>query len=260
MSVLCYSVAAQLHPNEQSTTGATEGYIAALLKNDHPAAKAQVYSELVANRLAMFLGLPVALGVPAKPESQATGVTFASLRAHERERDFYDFTLSDERALEPPENMPDGVYADVGHVDELMRLSQLYPKELSFLAVFDLWIGNEDRPLNFKAELSKGDRGVMFAVDHGSSLLACRSDIDNSLELLFDDKFPDFHPFQRLITPLYVGQMIERIISMPDWAIEAATVYNDIIGSVTVADQYALYDVLIDRKSYLHNLSQQVLL
>lgn len=259
MSVLCYTVAAKLHPNDKSSTGAQEGHLAAVLKLDHPNAKAQVYSELVANRLAMFLGLPVAIGVPAKEISGNVDLSFASLRAHETDRDFYDFTADDNRAIEPPDSAPNGMFSDVGHVEELLALSKLYPKELSFLAVFDLWIGNEDRPLNFKAELSQGDRGILFAVDHGSSLLACRSNIDASLELLNEESFPDFHPFQKLVNPVFAGQMIERIISMPDWAIEAASVYNDVIGKATLADQYALYDVLIHRKRYLAKLVENLL-
>jgi hypothetical protein len=37
-----------------------------VLKCDHEVAQSQVYSELVANRLAMFLGIPVLVGVPAR--------------------------------------------------------------------------------------------------------------------------------------------------------------------------------------------------
>jgi hypothetical protein len=259
LPVLCYQIATRLYPNERSTTGAEDGHLFVLLKQDHPQAKAQVYSELVANRLAMFLGLPVAMGVPAKENTGSDELAFASLRAHEADQDFYDFTADDHRAIEPPDNAPDGMFSDVGHIEELLALSQLYPKELSFLAVFDLWIGNEDRPLNFKAELSKGERGILFAVDHGSSLLACRANIDASLELLQKENFPRFHPFQKLVNPMFAGQMIERITSMPDWAIEAATVYNDIVGKVTIADQYALYEVLIQRKRHLAKLVEYLL-
>lgn len=251
MTVLCYQIAAQLQPNKKSTTGAQDGHLSVVIKSDHPNCKAQVYSELVANRLAMFLGIPVALGVPAKSHHDHAVVHFASLKAHEDDRDFYDFTNDDDRAEEPPEDAPEGLHIEQGHIHELLSLSKLYPKELSYIAVFDLWIGNEDRPLNFKAELSKGDRGILFAVDHGSALLACRANLDASLTLLYKDTFPSFHPFQKLVNPVFAGQMIERILSMPDWAIEAATVYEDVIGNVTLADQYALYSVLVDRKRYL---------
>lgn len=255
MSILCYTVAATLDPNQLSTTGAQDGHLSAILKLDHPDAQAQVYSELVANRLAMFLGLPIAIGVPAKETGDTEIMRFASLLAHESDKDFYDFTKSDDRAIDAPDDAPDGIFDEVGHVEELLQLSKIYPKELSFLAVFDLWIGNADRPLNFKAELSKEDRGIIFAVDHGSSLLACCSNKERSMEYLSNEEFPSFHPFQKLVNPVFVGQMIERISTMPDWAIEAATIYNDNIGNVIISDQYALYEILIDRKKMLSKLA-----
>ncbi|SMG62583.1 conserved hypothetical protein [methanotrophic bacterial endosymbiont of Bathymodiolus sp.] len=44
---------------------------------------------------------------------------------------------------------------------------------------------------------------------------------------------------------------LKGIKSMPDWAIEAAAVYDDVIGNVTLMDQYALLDVLQRRKKHL---------
>lgn len=251
MAILCYKIVGQHEPNDRSTTGAIEGHLSAVIKSDHPDAKAQVYSELVANRLAMFLGIPVALGVPAKDIRIRDELRFASLRAWEEQHDLYDFTSSDDRGLDPPENLPVGMITDLGHANEFVQLSELYPREISQIAVFDLWIGNADRHLNFKAELSKSDRGIIFALDQGSSLLSCKANIDTSLDQLCVASFPSFHPFQKLVNPIYVGQMVERISNMPEWAIEAATVYDDIIGNVTMADQYALYEVLIHRKRFL---------
>lgn len=257
MTILFYQIAAQLEPNVRSTTGAQEGHLAVVLKSDQEN-KAQVYSELAANRLAMFLGIPVAMGVPAKSTEDNSVVRFASLRAHENDRDFYDFTDDDHRAEEPPDDAPEGIHIEQGHINELLSLSKIYPKELSYIAVFDFWIGNADRPFNFKAELSKNERGILFAVDHGSSLLACSRDIEKSLDLLSDSNYPKFHPFQKLVNPIYVGQMVERICSMPDWAIESATVFNDIIGNVTLVDQYATYSALIERKKWLINIIKPV--
>ena len=65
MPILCYEITGSASPNQRSTTGALDGQLAAVLKVDHEVAKAQVYAELVANRLAMFLGIPVVVGVPA---------------------------------------------------------------------------------------------------------------------------------------------------------------------------------------------------
>ena len=40
MSILCYTVAATLDPNQLSTTGAQDGHLSAILKLDHPDAQA----------------------------------------------------------------------------------------------------------------------------------------------------------------------------------------------------------------------------
>ncbi|HBN8858282.1 TPA: hypothetical protein ACLE00_006260 [Pseudomonas aeruginosa] len=126
--------------------------------------------------------------------------------------------------------------------------------------MFDLWIGNEDRALNFKAELSNQDRGVIFALDQGSSLLACRRGIDESLVCLERDDQPTFHPFQKLVNARYCGAMVERIMSMPDWAILSATTYDDTVGNVMLHEQFATYEVLLRRKKLLGDLVDRVLL
>ena len=52
-----------------------------MLKCDHEAAQSQVYAELVANRLALFLGIPVLVGVPARASASDARLRFAALRA-----------------------------------------------------------------------------------------------------------------------------------------------------------------------------------
>jgi hypothetical protein len=54
--------------------------------------------------------------------------------------------------------------------------------------------------------------------------------------------------------------MVERVQSMPDWAIEAATVYQDTVGNVILPDQYQCYDALRERKAILGGLVDRVLL
>lgn len=240
MPILSYKIASISGPNELSTTGALEGHLSAIVKSDHEEAIAQVYSEIAANRLAIFLGLPVATGVPAHLEDGDHSIRYASLRASERNHEFYDFTAEDTRK-------------NTYHNPEMKKLSNDFPNEISQIAVFDYWIGNEDRELNFKAELSKEDRGVIFALDHGNSLLSCASTITKSLEKLQDETFPSFHLFDDYIEMHYAKIMMDRINQIPEWAIENAVVMNDVVGCVSLADQYALYDVLIQRKLYLEN-------
>ena len=233
-------------------------YRAIVIKADSKHIEGQVYSELVANRLAMFLGVPVALGVLAKHSESSDTLYFVSLMAFEEDKNIYDFTDMDHRSLQPPRNVPKGILEGMEHLQEIIQLTRLYPKEIAFLTVFDFWVGNEDRLYNFKAELSYDKRGIMFALDNGSSLLACKSTIDDSLKQLGEYNYPRFHPFQKLINPLYTDQMIERIISMPDWAIQSAIVFDETIGNVTPADQYTLYEVLKERKKFLQKQIQTI--
>jgi hypothetical protein len=256
--MLCYKIdKLSGQKNELATTDAQEGSLSALVKNDCEASKAQIYSELVANRLAMFLGIPVAIGVLAKHCGKQNKSLFASLITHEDDLDLYDFTQDDERDVDEfKDSLPEGILANYHH-QELVKISENYPKEFAFLAVFDLWIGNQDRELNFKAELSKGERGIFFALDQGSSLLSCETSIDGSLELLLKETYPSFHIFKSLVNPVYAGQMIGRIQNMPDWAIESAVIHNDTIGNVLLPDQYALSDALSYRKGILERLFEQ---
>ena len=264
MPILCYEITGAATPNARSTTGAEDGQLSAVLKCDHEAAQSQVYAELVANRLALFLGIPVLVGVPARVSASDARLRFAALRAAEVGLDVYDFTDDDRHDPDndpddaPP--LPDGMYRHAGHARAMTLLAQKYPKETADLAVFDLWIGNEDRALNFKADLGAQDRGVMFALDQGSSLLACRPTVDQSLEWLARDDFPSFHPFQKLVNARYCGAMVERIMSMPDWAILSATTYDDTVGNVTIDEQVAAYLALTERKRFLGALVDRVLL
>lgn len=264
MPILCYKITGTATPNSRSTTGAEDGQLSAVLKCDHEAAQSQVYAELVANRLAMFLGIPVLVGVPARSSLADARLRFASLRAAELGLDVYDFTADDEHDPDDdPEDalpLPDGMFRHAGHARPMTMLAQKYPKETADLAVFDLWIANEDRALNFKADLNSKDRGVMFALDQGSSLLACRSTVEQSLEWLRREDFPCFHPFQKLVNARYCGAMVERIMSMPDWAILSAATYDDTVGNVTIDEQFATYLALVERKRFLGALVDRVLL
>ncbi len=95
MPILTYELGTRTTPNDRSTTGARDGYVAAIIKQDSDLRPAQVYSELAANRLAQFLGLPVAVGVAVQSRRAADSLRFASLKAAESGSDYYDFTDHD---------------------------------------------------------------------------------------------------------------------------------------------------------------------
>ena len=75
MAILCYEMTGSSQLNARSTTGAEDVHIGAVLEDDHQRTSAQQYSELAANRLAMCLGFPVVVGVPARrgPEDWCAG-------------------------------------------------------------------------------------------------------------------------------------------------------------------------------------------
>lgn len=261
MTILCYEITGSSSPNPRSTTGAEDGHVSAVLKGDHQEANAQLYSEIAANRLAMFLGIPVLLGVPARSSMNVNGLRFAALRAAESGLDIYDFTDQDRDEYDGEfVDLPEGVYRNAGHVTAMAALCERYPFEAAAVAVFDLWIGNEDRALNFKGELRGEKRGVFFALDQGSSLLASAPNINESLQNLSDSSYPSFHPFQKLVNGRMCGIMVERICSMPDWAIEAATIYLDTVGNVILPDQSQCYEYLRERKTFLGDIVDRVLL
>ena len=115
----------------------------------------------------MFLGIPVVVGVPARAATDER-LRFAALRAAEASLNVYDFTDDDHADPDADEYaevvLPEGMHTQSGHAYAIKSLCEKYPLETAQIAVFDLWIGNEDRALNFKAELSNQDRGVIFAL------------------------------------------------------------------------------------------------
>lgn len=132
MAILCYEITGSSQPNARSTTGAEDGHIGAVLKGDHQEASAQLYSELAANRLAMFLGIPVVVGVPARRGSEDVAMRFAALRAAEAGMDIYDFTEEDRGEDEDDDDdaeVPPGVCRNTGHVRAMSALCQKYPFE-----------------------------------------------------------------------------------------------------------------------------------
>jgi len=261
MPILCYQISGPLEANERSTTGAANGHVAAVIKRDHEEAAAQVYSELAANRLASFLGIPVVAGVAARDPSNPDLLRFAALRAADSHLDIYDFSADpmDEASCAdiPPQQ---GMLRTIAHPTATQQLCAKYPVEAAHIAVFDLWICNLDRDYNFKAELNSPNRGIIFAMDQGSSLLACRSTVAKSLEALQSTDTPSSHPFQSLVDGRLCGQMVERILSLPDWALEAATTYDDTIGNVILPDQYTTYEALSERRKHLGQLVDRILL
>lgn len=249
MALLSYRLDQAVSPNARSTTDALDGLLKVIVKNDGQEAPAQVYSELVANRLSLFLGIPVALGVAARFKGDAQVGRFASLCAHDD--DFVDFTADPSDGDSP---------GDAWSEKHFKVLCDKYPIETSFLAVFDVWIGNCDRAYNLKARMDKDSPGLLFAIDHGSSLLSCSASIPKSMTRLESGDFPKSHIFTGLVDPVQCGVMVERIQNLPEWAMQNAIVCDEAVGSVLPTDQYVLLELLIDRKRKLTKLVERVLI
>tara|TARA_Y100001951_G_scaffold43934_1_gene34847 strand:- start:13486 stop:14283 length:798 start_codon:yes stop_codon:yes gene_type:complete len=246
---------------QRTTTQARLGQLQVAVKRDGDENPTQVYSELVANRLAQFLGLPVAMGVAARDGVDPSISRFASLWVADHDARVFDFTEAEPDPDAPP--APDGAFNESGFYWEFKRLCERHPIEAAQLAVFDLWIGNEDRDLNIKGQLDEGkdnEPNILFALDQGNSLLSCGLNVKDSLAKLGSPDFPTLHPMKDLLGGFECGQMVERINAMPDWALISAIVCGVQVGSVTPDVQYQLYDILDERRKLLSELVQRILL
>ena len=70
MSFLTYRLSRRLRTVEEGSTQAHYGEVEAIIKQDHKEARVQIYSELVANRLAALVGVDVVKG-GEKPDQRA---------------------------------------------------------------------------------------------------------------------------------------------------------------------------------------------
>lgn len=259
MAILSYLLVGEEADLEQrSTTRARRGQIQVAIKRDGDQNPTQVYSELVANRLAQFLGLPVALGVAARDTGDPALSRFASLWVADHDTSIFDFTEAAPDPDSPP--APDGAYNETGFYWEFKRLCDRYPLEAAQLAVFDLWIGNEDRDLNIKGQLDESGPNIVFALDQGNALLSCGVNLKDSLDKLASSDFPNIHPMMGMLGPFECGEMVERICALPDWSMLSAIVCGVQVGSVLPDNQYELYEVLDQRRKILREMVQRVLL
>lgn len=243
---------------QRTTTEARLGQIQVAIKRDGDQNPTQVYSELVANRLAQFLGLPVALGVAARDSIDPSLSRFASLWVADHDTQMFDFTEAEPDPEAP--SAPVGAYNETGFYWQFKKLCERYPIEAAQLAVFDLWIGNEDRDLNIKGQLDENRPNIVFALDQGNALLSCGLNLKDSLDKLGSPDFPEIHPMMGMLGPFECGEMVERICALPDWSMLSAIVCGVQVGSVLPDNQYELYEVLDERRKLLRDLVQRVLL
>ena len=160
MSFLTYRLNRHLRTVDEGATQAHYGEVEAIIKQDHAEARVQVYSELVANRFAALVGVDVATG---------------ALVAHDTELKFASLRLA---------NIAAGATC-IETEEQFESASSRYASQCARIAVFDLWIGNEDRVGNLMARIGPDAEYLIVTFDHGRTLLGC---IDGVVEAV---KYPN---------------------------------------------------------------------
>jgi hypothetical protein len=187
-----------------------------------------VYDELVAMRLGVTLGAPVAAGALVAAER---GDGFASLMVGA-----VNFKL------------PDLLNS------QWKEAAEAFPNHAASLLAFDIFIGNIDRANNLKADMRRKNMNFFAGFDHSHCLLDCVLDVDKSLSLLgSDDLILTEHPFfqQSPIKIARVKEYVTRIQELPDSVIRSACMLGNIFRRVTVDEQEALADALCIRRDRL---------
>ena len=235
MSFLTYRLSRRLGTMDEGATEAQLGEVQAIIKQDHAAARVQVYSELVAHRLAALVGVDVATGALVAHD---TGLKYASLRLA---------------------NIAAGATV-IETEEQFERASRRYASQCARIAVFDLWIGNEDRVCNLMASIGLPDTEYLIvAFDHGRTLLGCVDGVCQALDYLKKPELPKSHPMSGLLNRAHCELMVERIQNINDDLIYELCDLGDTCGSVMPAEQAALCVALVERQAFLPDIVERVL-
>ena len=193
-----------------------------------------MYSELVANRLAALVGVDAATGALVAHD---TGLKFASLRLA---------------------NIAAGAIR-IETEEEFERASSRYASQCARIAVFDLWIGNEDRVGNLLASIGPNAEYLVVAIDHGRTLLGCIDGVDEAMKYLQSSDLPKSHPMAGMLDRAHCKEMVERIRNVRvEWIYEVCDL-GDTCGSVMPVDQVELGEALVERREFLREVVERVL-
>lgn len=213
-------------------TGTTVPYYCSLrgiLKFDHPQdAPNCVYNELVAMRLGVCLGAPIAMGTLVAAER---GEGFVSLMVGAT-----NFTLPD--------------------LDKALwgSAAKKFPVHAASLLAFDIFIGNIDRRDNLKVDMKRPGMQFFAAFDHSHCLLDADLDYEMSLKLLgSNDLMLNEHPFFKApgMTFEQVFHCAQRISKLPEEMIVNSCVFGEKFRSVTLDQQEMLAEALLHRRKVL---------
>ena len=234
MSFLTYRLNRRLRAVGEGATQAHYGEVEAIIKQDHAEARVQVYTELVANRLAALVGVDVATGALVAHD---TGLKFASLHLA---------------------NIAAGATV-IETEEQFEHAANRYASQCARIAVFDLWIGNEDRVGNLMASIGPDAEYLIVAFDHGRTLLGCIDGVGEALNYLKNPDLPSAHPMSGLLNRSHCELMVERIRNIKDDLIYELCDLGDTCGSVMPAEQAELCVALADRRAFLPELVERVL-
>ena len=234
MSFLTYRLSRHVRPVDEGATDAHYGEVEAIIKQDHPQARVQVYSELVAHRLAALLGVDVATGALVAHDR---GIRFASLRLA---------------------NIAAGA-TSIETEEEFERAATRYASQCARIAVFDLWIGNEDRIGNLMASIGADSEYLIVAFDHGRTLLGCTDDVREAAEYLKSPSRPNSHPMSGMLDRRHCKLMVERIQNINEDLIYELCDLGDTCGSVMPVEQTELGVALAERRAFVPELVERVL-
>ena len=234
MSFLTYRLSRRRRTIGEGATEAHYGEVEAIIKQDHREARVQVYSELVASRLAALVGVDVATGALVAHD---TGLKFASLRLSN--------IAAGATCIETEEQFADA--------------SRRYASQCARIAVFDLWIGNDDRAGNLMASIGPDAEYLIVAFDHGRTLLGCIDGVLEAVDYLRKPDLPQSHPMAGTLDRSHCERMVQRIQNVEEDVIYEVCDLGDTCGSVMPVDQVQLGEALVERRTFLPEVVERVL-
>ncbi len=211
-----------------SMTEPVRGTLDVILKQDSDHSPTCVYNEIVALRLAQRLGVPLAMGVPSVGDG---GTYFASLTVG-------------------------GLSINLPNISatRMASVAKRYPADAAALFVFDVWVLNNDRADNLKANLTPAAVHLVVGIDHEQTLLGTRGEMRDSLQALGNLEVPRQHPLREHVSPGCVAQWIKRIAALDDGAVDEAVVLNFSVGGVHERTQRKLAAVVKTRRDHIADL------
>lgn len=216
-----------------SMTEPVRGTLDVVLKQDSDNSPCCVYNETVALRLAQRVGIPLAMGVPSVGDG---GMYFASLMVGGLSINLPDISAK-----------------------KMALVAERYPHDAAAIFVFDVWVLNDDRENNLKANLTSSPLHLVAAIDHEQTLLGRYGDMVESLDALESLETPAKHPLRDHLEQRHVEQWIARVQSMSDSDIDDAVVLGYSVGGVHQRSQLRLAKAMKARRDSLPELVSQAL-